>query len=778
MDKLLFQGRLEPVFEEGVFKQIGVCIVKLKCIYFAFIIYCISLCACPALQKGEQGEKFSAQKEMSAKQETVSTEPETEPEPQDTAEEFYYRTKQGLVFGKLFLALSKDVQVESISTAAESYAVRLWQEDGRLVPAEMYLYRFTADREADEGLNALIESLMDLAEVNVLQLMGWNPDTGELFLRAEDGSIRYSILVRGQEVYLVKEHTLHERELNFQANKVHWTDTGKNPVNTDSFTYYFKVEEPDDKVYLIEVENGAALVYRGEYPEVPIQELTDEGIAYRVFCPYPADIDFDGCPDLLFDGCAYLYDASAEEFVKAGLPAKMYNDSTQNLNWRDTKLFVEEKAIWGEVSHYGEERWDGEYLWQWEGNTLVQRREIRLERGEDEVRLFARDEKKGVLFDITLKREKYELDPVALKPYYEQFYEGYLSTDAYYINHIETEAAQSVPEELTAFFEQALIQGREREVLASLENGRVPSDEEIRDIAYANEELYMEIRDTLGGNFILVDGDNDGVEDLLADFHWPGSGGFSELIFYRGQGNGSFLPTDSDTHQIEKYFSFAWEGQPYLCMLTYDYYKFDYDGLGILYYENGMLREVNRLRLLPNDYTYQMIQYADSDYQKWAEALFTPKLCEGIYALTEVEKNVKGGAEEETDDAYEYVCDLNNDGTAEHYTKIIATAYVGERYLSFECEEAPEISTIVWSIEGSHTPIMLWAEEFSGKNIVNVMYRTGLYDYLIVGYLIEGDEYTQVFCLQANASYKTERNYYRFYAGYEELEYYGDGWRF
>lgn len=32
---------------------------------------------------------------------------------------------------------------------------------------------------------------------------------------------------------------------------------------------------------------------------------------------------------------------------------------------------------------------------------------------------------------------------------------------------------------------------------------------------------------------------------------------------------------------------------------------------------------------------------------------------------------------------------------------------------------------------------MLWVDAHNGKNIVNIMYRTGLYDYIVEGYLLE-----------------------------------------
>ncbi|MCH5269229.1 MAG: hypothetical protein J1E83_00615 [Lachnospiraceae bacterium] len=760
--------------------------MKFKCIYFVFIIYCITLCACSSAKETEYGDQSAEPETVAALPETEpKTEPETEPESFKTAEEFYYRTEKGLVFGELFLALSEDVQVENVGT--ESNKILLWKDDRRLVPEEMFLSHFTVEWEPKEDFYALIEYLMNLADLKVLRLEGRNEDTGELCLRAYDWAKEYTILVRGQEVYLIEEHSSLEYELDFydllSGHKAYWTDTAEKPLCNISapYPYCMKIEGSDGSTYLIEIESGRAFVYRCGYLENPVQVLEDEGIAYGFFSPYPTDINFDGCPDLLLDGCIYLYDAHNQEFVKAELPAEMYynyNDG-QRLQYEVQSYFPEEKIIWSQAHRYIKERWDAEYLWQWEGNTLVLRREIRWEGKEEEVRLFAKDDKEGILFDITLGREEYELDHEVLKPYYERFYQGYLSEEAYYLNHHDTEEAEHIPEELVLCLEQALVQGTERDMLAALENGRIPTDEELRDIAHANQELYRDIRDTFGGHFILADGDNDGIEDLLAVLVVGGSGGFSEFVFYKGLGNGIFLSIDGEVFQREELFSLEWEGRPYICMTTVNYRKADYDGLGILYYKDGILREVTRIRLVPADYTYRFTQYADSASKEWAKALFTPEICEKLYALTEEGENVSGKAEEESGDAYEYVCDLNNDGVSEHYQKFInQSVKTDEEYLDFRCEEAPEISTVIWSIEGGHTPIMMWVEEFSGKNIVNVMYRAGLYDYCIVGYLIEGDAYTQVFCLEANASYKTERKFYRFYAGYEELERYGDGVRF
>lgn len=55
------------------------------------------------------------------------------------------------------------------------------------------------------------------------------------------------------------------------------------------------------------------------------------------------------------------------------------------------------------------------------------------------------------------------------------------------------------------------------------------------------------------------------------------------------------------------------------------------------------------------------------------------------------------------------------------------------------------------------TPMALWAETYEGKNIVHVLYMTGLEDYKVMGYLVEESDYRTVYEIMVDASYRVEQ---------------------
>lgn len=51
------------------------------------------------------------------------------------------------------------------------------------------------------------------------------------------------------------------------------------------------------------------------------------------------------------------------------------------------------------------------------------------------------------------------------------------------------------------------------------------------------------------------------------------------------------------------------------------------------------------------------------------------------------------------------------------------------------------------------TPFMMWVEPFEGKNIINVISLTGLHDFEITGFLLNGAEYTRIYRITAEVTY-------------------------
>lgn len=55
------------------------------------------------------------------------------------------------------------------------------------------------------------------------------------------------------------------------------------------------------------------------------------------------------------------------------------------------------------------------------------------------------------------------------------------------------------------------------------------------------------------------------------------------------------------------------------------------------------------------------------------------------------------------------------------------------------------------------TPMALWVEAYEGKNIVHVFHMTGLADYRIAGYLVDESDYSTVYEIGVDASYRVEQ---------------------
>ena len=56
----------------------------------------------------------------------------------------------------------------------------------------------------------------------------------------------------------------------------------------------------------------------------------------------------------------------------------------------------------------------------------------------------------------------------------------------------------------------------------------------------------------------------------------------------------------------------------------------------------------------------------------------------------------------------------------------------------------------------TNTPIMLWVDRERDENIICVMYLTGLYDYEIAAYLVQGKDYEQVYQVEGKGRIRAE----------------------
>ena len=57
------------------------------------------------------------------------------------------------------------------------------------------------------------------------------------------------------------------------------------------------------------------------------------------------------------------------------------------------------------------------------------------------------------------------------------------------------------------------------------------------------------------------------------------------------------------------------------------------------------------------------------------------------------------------------------------------------------------------------TPIMMWVEPFEEENIINVISLTGLHDFEITGFLLNGAAYTSIYRITAEVTYGVDKEF-------------------
>lgn len=666
-------------------------------------------------------------------------------------------------FGELHIAVPQELwektRVGAVTLSDGSRGACMWGE-GYSCPVEIVFYHYKAAWQQEPmHMHSLAYALMELLGTDSICCR--NTDATELSFRAEDNFWSYYVLVRGEDIYLVKDlDTL--ANFSFYGfhydNALTWGQGGDEvTVYGDAIVEYVRGTEPDGNVFfLIQGENDIT-VYKNSMENF-VQTLYT-GKDRRPDVSFKKDINFDGYPDLCGYRDYYLYHPESERFEK------VETDIDFHLPY-DAYFFEEGKTIWMTDREYDKESWKiaayKEQLWQWEEYELVLKRECVAEFGENEVTIHAREvQTDKELFTAVIPNEEYDGNLTELRALYERFYAGYVPKEVYHLEHRAAGEISYIPDGLIDLLSAAMLDGTELETLEAMVNDRELSDEEAREIAFANRETArITLSMGLQGSLLAVmgDGDNDGIEDVLAEIYTGGSGGFTEFAFFKGQPDGTFAYTGSYSHFMEEFALICYEGKNYLCRTTYDYNKKIYDGFDLFYYEDGRRRENVSLYFVPETYQVQVKSYASEAYKDYAEAYFTAKDCMAASDGLNRGEEFKGSAETKGEDGYS--CDLDNDGEAESYQKYIWYPSNMLQYgLYFQCADLPMADEAIYGSEQEGFPVIFWVEEADGENITNVLYQTGLYDFHIAGFVIGEEDYKQVYDIEclAKCTVKADR---------------------
>lgn len=695
-----------------------------------------------------------------------------------------------LTYGQLELQIPREVTVEEIASKEEGRIVDLinaerirdngeYMENGAL-PPRIWLSHYCAAYKTEEQTayrRELIDALLELLPETALCLRLYEPAAGDchlLLTYAREGKNGY-ILVCEKDVYLVEEvaaESLYSFGGLLDDGAVWWKDRHGEVGDRESSRYnmiFRRICPAKGAPFLITYYDDGeravqefTLFWQGSFQQ-PYQTLRSAVTRGRVDFK---DYNFDGCLDMaLAQGKEiFLWDTVDKVFHQAQVPETFLTNyvalfpETKTI-WSCGWTFTGEESDWNYVDHI-------ESLWQWEGSSLVRRRESREARQGDAMRLTIYDDALAKeLQNQAFTREEWGQREAERQALYECFYEGLAPMDTYERRHyVATEekpafSVKYIPQGLVDKITQAILTGQELETLKAMVKDRELTQEEVIALARENMDLRNALNSMEGfGYYVMVvaDGDNDGIEDIIAEEFYGGSGGFTDYVFYKGAADGTYQRTDSFSSVKEEFAVIAYEGRNYLCRTCYDYTKKIYNGISLACYMDGKLAEIADLMLIAEGYDIRLAECGEEKYRALAEQMEQSCL---IYkeAIDEYEC-IEGSAEEKiSEEEWDYQCDLNNDGVMEKYEKSIwlPSNMSTREFLTFSCDQADDR---IWDaiLSGNDRPIMIWADDYEGETVLHVIYLTGLEDFEIMGYVMSGAEYRSIYRITAEADYGVE----------------------
>lgn len=686
-------------------------------------------------------------------------------------------TETEFIFGGMHVSVPEESTWEYRERKDKALSVCLSTEENFLKKLCFTHYRIEWENRWELILAAMENFGEDGIEVRWFTFRG---DTeGErnfgVWSRTESGIIFY-MLVFDEQLYLLEEGepgSFDFEELCSRGMLREDESGGSISVNLWKQYDYIIRSGKKDSLYLLKEEHSGddqekTVVYQGGNFERPVQELS--GDVY-----IEGDINFDGYSDVsVYDyekkeRDHLLWSASEKQFVKAVMPPDRYWDKRINDAY-ETIWTHDDTCTYADGSKAIETI---ERLYQWEGVELKEVRSITCEIGVEEITVTLTEAESGTcIASGTFPEKDWQSNP-EVRELYGQFYEGYAPEEFYHICHTAPGKEECVPETLVKKLSEALEKGRDEKFLEKQKTGRELSGEEIEKagekcagIAGILNDMEK-YEDTIRVKMVQADLDNDGCEDIFAQINSGGRMGLADYVLYQGQEDGTWRETGEGSGEL--YWSFTavrWEGKNYICREEVDFEKRIMKGLVLEGYQDGKLAETVSLNLMPGEPEISVLS-CQKGYQEMAEK--EVQKAPEIFEETEKFHAVMGDAEQETEETCIYFGDIDNDGVRERYEKSVwlpsTTSSIshlvfeiqGDTENAEETEETVMEKAISENCEKRGTPIMLWVDSYRGKNIVNVMYRTDLYDYVMEGYLAEDKEhYSSLYLIEKTSKREVE----------------------
>ena len=715
-----------------------------------------------------------------------------------------------------FLSEGNKGRILDLCGAQEVYADRVgddWIEEVFLdLPPRVRLLHYKAAYDSEM---ALLCALFDLLPEAIGYHMYADGEKEEYAYRLQQDGYLFFVLVRNEDVYLVQEME-EEEDCSFDAlltdGAVRWEESG------EAVGFW---QEPDDAVYRkIVPEEGISLLYvceereslrrrykslrlyREGYYETPCQTL--QANLWYEHRTYIGDVNFDGCSDIV----GVDVKTASDDVYLWNQQTKTY-EQAQGEDGCDLYIRLqlpETKSIWGVTTYEIPEDWkpiyEAEAIWQWEGNTLVKKRECVVSIRKDGLRVWAYEGTPDkLLFDETFSLEEWEQEEQGrVRLLYEQFYDGMAPKELYAKEH-RMEGERKLPQEFLDEIKNVMAAGKDAAILSrvgdgkesavlsetngkyadwlnGMVSGKILTQEDALALAGRDTAVRQQVQRASLHNYrytlMEADCDNDGWADLIwqLDGHYIGGvSGTVEYVFLKGQPDGGYVESDGFYEQRESFHVIAYEGRNYLCYADFDSDRMIYNGYTVQCYEDGKRVEEAAIHMVPERYEIRQVS-ADEGYENLAVRMAGE--CAAVKERVDGRRILRAGgmigdAEQLEKDASAgevYICDLDNDGQKETYNKDIwrLSLFDGGAHMELHVEkyggekEHRGIKLLTEEIENSiDTPMALWVDAYEGKNIVHVLYMTGLDDYRIAGYLVEEMDYSKVYEIQVDAAYKAEQ---------------------
>ena len=364
---------------------------------------------------------------------------------------------------------------------------------------------------------------------------------------------------------------------------------------------------------------------------------------------------------------------------------------------------------------------------------------------------FYSDEPGGgqMLFEAQWTKEEYEEKREAVEavfyrdlPFKGDFARSLWAGDVFYDQ-------SRIPESFRNYLKSAMEAGNEKEALLAIRESVELTPPQVKALAAENPDLDWWVREIASSPdgaavFVEADGDGDGIGDISAEIYLGGTGGFTQFVFFKGQGDGSYRETSDYSHVKEEFAYVSWEGRSYLVRTGYDYGAKLYDGFSVYAYEDGKRAGALRLALEPEGFSVET-EEARPGYEAMAEKISAAGLSAALDtgAWPYEPKVTLGSGETEVGEGI-YSSDVFNTGEPVEYDKYnwySSNMYTRDGVASSLFAKLPPIQ---WS-DFTGDVVMFWVEAAEDKNVICFLERDGLMDYAVSGWRYEGEQAENVF---------------------------------